>query len=945
MHGDILLFQEIVTTCPPTLKEVIFLQFILRQGLLIILAVIFAVVYVFNFATNLYGDILWFTAMEYVSVLYTIVISNLGLRLMSFVFLFLFFLLNLFITLRVIKFEKVFVEYNDQDVIPIREYFLQKFLKPKKLFLVYTLISMFFAFLFSGITANQWLIVQAFLNANEFGILDPIFNKDVSFYVFTLPFYRLVYALLISAIVGSGILVSLAYFLFTPRTQFNLKFNNFKLPQIHLSVIVALFFLLKAWSYRISSFELLNSQRGVVSGAGYTDIVAQLPAFNILAILAAVLAVLILISIFLKIYKIIFGSVVLLIVSSILLGTVFPSTVQRFRVEPNEFIRETPYIENSITFTRKAFNLDEIEIKTFPVELDLTLQDLENNSSTIDNIRLWDYRPLGQTFGQLQTLRLYYEFHDVDIDRYWINDEYRQVMLSARELDQSQLQPQAQTWINQRLRYTHGYGVAMSAVNETTSEGLPYFLIKDFPPQSISPDLDIVEPAIYFGELTTTQVIVNTNTKEFHYPSGNDNVENTYAGTGGVPIDSFIKRLFFAIYHGDFRLIFTSELTNESKILYNRDINTIVQKIAPFIMFDTDPYLVISSGKLYWMRDGYTTSNMYPYAQSYGNNFNYIRNSVKTVTDAYNGTTNFYISDESDPIIKTYNDIFPDLFKPIKDMPEELMKHIRYPAYYFGVQSRILSLYHMQNPQVFYNREDAWAIPQEIFQGESQLMEPYYTIMQLPGESDPEYILMLPYTPLNRANMVSWLAARSDGDNYGKLVLYQFPKEEHLFGPMQVEGRIDQDSEISQQLTLWDQRGSQVLRGNLLVIPIESSILYIEPIFLQAEQSKIPELRRVIVAYGDQIVMEETLELSLKAIFGERIPVDIEDDESPDEDYDEEIIDGETVNQLIRRANQLYNEAIEKQKNGDWTGYGNALKELESILNRLSNISEDVNQD
>ncbi|WP_028307257.1 UPF0182 family protein [Desulfitibacter alkalitolerans] len=916
------------------------MQFLLRQGLVVLFAVVIAIVYVFNFAINFYADMLWFTAMEYVSVLYTIVLSNIGVRLISFVLLFLIFILNLLITMKFIKFEKVFIEYNNQDVIPIKEYFLQKFFNRKKLFLIYVLISLFFAFLFSGITANQWLTVQAFFNANEFRIADPIFNKDISFYVFTLPFYRLLYALLVSAVVGSGILVSLAYFLFTPKNQFNLKLKNFKFPQLHISFIVALFFVLKAWSYKLNAFELLNSQRGVVFGAGYTDVVAQMPAFNIMAILSLVLAALIIISLFLKTYKIIMGSIIVFVASSILLGSVFPSAVQRFRVEPNEFVREAPYLEHSIAFTRKAFNLERIETQQFPVNQELTWEDIENNRSTIDNIRLWDPRPLRQTFEQLQTLRLYYEFKDVDIDRYWIDGEYRQVMLAAREMDQRQLQPQAQTWINQRLRYTHGYGVVMSAVNETTSEGLPHLFVKNFPPQSISSDLVINQPSIYFGELTTNQVIVNTNTKEFHYPSGNDNIETTYKGTGGVPIDSFFKRLFFAIYHGDFRLILTSEITKDSKILYNRDLTSIVNKIAPFLVYDTDPYIVISAGNLYWIRDAYTVTNMYPYSQTYGG-FNYIRNSVKVVIDAYNGTTHFYISDPTDPIIKTYSDIFPELFKPMEDMPDGLRQHIRYPVYYFGVQARLLSLYHMQNPQVFYNREDAWTIPQEIFQGDSQLMEPYYMIMQLPGHTTPEFVLMLPFTPLNRANMVSWLAARSDGDHYGNLILYQFPKEGHLFGPMQIEARIDQDSEISQQLTLWDQRGSQVIRGNLLVIPIENSILYVEPIFLQAEQSKMPELRRVIVAYGDQIVMEETLQLSLQAIFGERqTPIVIED-----EDFDEQIINGETTSQLITRANRLFNEAMERQKNGDWAGYGNAIKELENVLNILSNINENDTQE
>lgn len=924
------------------------MQLFLRRGLLIIFAAAILIMILFNFIMNLYADILWFESMEYISVLYTMLFSSLGLRIASFLFLFIFFTANLLITLKAIKFEKIFVEYDDQDVIPIREYILQKFFDRKKLLYIYIFISLVFAFMFSGVTSGQWLTIQSFFNSTEFGILDPIFNKDISFYIFTLPFFRLLYTLLVSAVVGAAFLAGIAYFLFIPRSQFNLGVKTFKLPQIHLSILISLFFILQAWSYRLKAFEILHSQRGALFGAGYTDVIAQLPAYNILAVISIILAILIFVSIFMRLYKIIIASVALFVISSILLGSVIPSAVQRFRVEPNEFVREAPYIENSIAFTREAYNLNKIDIRPFNVENNLTWQDIDNNRNTIDNVRLWDYRPLSQAFEQLQTLRLYYDFRDVDIDRYWIDGEYRQVMLAARELNQTQLQPQAQTWVNQRLRYTHGYGVVMSAVNETTSEGLPRFLIRDFPPQSVSPDLAIEQPAIYFGELTTNHVVVDTNTKEFHFPSGDENVEITYKGTGGVPIDSIFKRLFFAIYHGDFRLLLTGELNENSKILYDRDINTIVRKIAPFLTFDRDPYIVINSGKLYWIRDAYTTSQMYPYSQpysqTYGNTFNYIRNSVKVVTDAYNGDTHFYISDETDPIIQTYSKIFPDLFKSIDEMPDGLIEHIRYPSYYFTIQANMLSLYHMQNPQVFYNREDAWTIPQEIFQGESQPMEPYYMIMQLPGEDEPEYVLMLPFSPLNRANMVSWLAARSDGDNYGNLVLYQFPKEGHIFGPMQIEGRIDQDSEISQQLTLWDQRGSQILRGNLLVIPIENSLLYVEPIFLQAEQSRIPELRRVIVAYGDQIVMEETLEQSLAVIFADSIQGELEEF-LPDTDGTTEQVSEETTSQLIKRANALYKEAVEKQQRGDWAGYGNALKELESVLKRLANtVEESKNQ-
>ncbi|MBS3969135.1 MAG: UPF0182 family protein [Clostridia bacterium] len=920
------------------------MRLILRHGLIPVLAVLIVIVTLVSFASNLYADILWFKAMEYVSVLYIMVLSNLSIRLVSFLFLFAFFFINLLITRRFIKIEKTNISYDHDNVIPIRESFFKKYLNHKRILQIFLLSSMVLAFMLSSITAGQWLTVQSYLNATAFEIADPIFNKDISFYVFTLPFYKLLYALLVSAVIGSAVLVGFVYFLFTPKDQFNFKLANFKQPHVHLSILIAIFFILKAWDYRLRVYELLLSKRGAVFGAGYTDVAVQLPAYNILAIIALVLAVLIFASIFFKVYKLIMGSVVLLVISSILLGAVIPNSVQRFMVEPNEFSREAPYLEREIAFTRTAYNLERIDIKPFQVTGDLNWQDIKNNASTIDNIRLWDYRPLRSSFEQLQTLRLYYEFNDVDVDRYWIDGQYRQVMLSARELDQSQLQPQAQTWINQRLRYTHGFSVVMSAVNETTSEGLPRLLIRDIPAQSISQDIRITEPSIYFGELTTNPVIVKTNTKEFHYPSGNENVETIYEGTGGVPIDSLIKRIFFALYNGDFRLLLTGELTNESRILYNRDINTIVEKIAPFLTLDKDPYIVINDGRLFWIRDAYTVTNMYPYSQPF-RGLNYIRNSVKIVTDAYNGTTIFYIADDTDPIIETYSKVFPELFQPLSSMPDGLQNHIRYPVELFNVQASMLTLYQMQNPQVFYNREDAWSIPREIIRGESQVMEPYYTIMQLPGEEEPEFILLLPFTPLNRSNMVSWLAARNDGENYGNLILYQFPKDSHIFGPMQIEARIDQDAEISQQLSLWDQAGSQVLRGNLLVIPIENSLLYVEPIFLQAEQSRIPELRRVIVAFGDRIVMEETLEKSLTKLFY-RDFVDFEEAPGEDRVPSEEPLDpsdgaGLTMSQLINQANRLFREAQEFRQEGDWAGYGRALEEFEKVLKQLADISQE----
>ncbi|MFA4886373.1 MAG: UPF0182 family protein, partial [Desulfotomaculaceae bacterium] len=577
------------------------------------------------------------------------------------------------------------------------------------------------------------------------------------------------------------------------------------------------------------------------------------------------------------------------------------------------------------------YNLDKIEKTSFPAGRILSGEDIRANQDTISNIRLWDWEPLKQTYSQLQEIRLYYEFPDIDVDRYTINDKYRQVMLAPRELNQERLPVQAKTWVNQRLAYTHGYGIAMSPVNELSGEGLPSFFLKDIPPMG-NTDLQVSRPEIYYGERTDQYVIVNTKSKEFDYPKGDENVYSTYESDGGVQISDFLRRVMFALSLGDYKLLLSSEVDNNSRVLYYRNIHQRIQKIAPFLEFDKDPYIVTSEGKLYWMWDAYTTTDSFPYSEPYNKVSNYIRNSVKVVIDAYSGQVNFYISDENDPLVVTYSKIFPSMFKSLDEMPDDLRKHIRYPVDLFSAQAQMYGVYHMDDPSLFYNKEDKWNIATEMLGKDEKQIEPYYTIIKLPGTDKPEFILIVPYTPQSKRNMIAWMAASSDGANYGKLISYNFPKQELVYGPAQIEARINQDTVISQQLSLWDQRGSNVIRGNLLAVPIKDALLYVAPIYLQAEQSKMPELRRVIVSHGEMVVMEPTLEKALERIFGTesgvKDPVKLPDTGSQTAPL--------SLADLAKSANQLYDEAQNKLKAGDWAGYGESLNKLKQTLNELA---------
>ena len=617
-------------------------------------------------------------------------------------------------------------------------------------------------------------------------------------------------------------------------------------------------------------------------------------------------------------------------------GAVIPSLVQKLVVAPNELVKETPFIKHNIAATRQGFALDKIEEREISGDKPITSADISANNLTIKNVRLWDRKPLLSTFSQIQEIRTYYEFAEVDNDRYIIDGEIRQIMLSPRELASDSLPNK--NWINERLTFTHGYGVAAGPVNQVTPEGLPVLFVKDLPPKADVKELEISRPEIYFGELSNDYVITKTKSREFDYPKGEENVYATYEGKGGVEINSFLRRVFYAVKFQSLKLLLSNDITSESRILYYRTIAERVAKIAPFLTFDQDPYIVIADGKVYWIADAYTTSDRYPYSepiQLNGGTINYIRNSVKVVIDAYNGTVVFYQADADDPILKTYAKIFPGTFLPMSEIPKSLVSHLRYPEDIFTLQTAAYSVYHMDDPQIFYNKEDQWEIPDIPSEGEGSSragaippMQPRHIIMKLPGEKKEEYVLMLPFTPRAKDNLSAWMVARNDGKNYGKLLVYRFPKDKLVFGPKQIIGRINQDSEISQQISLWSQGGSQVIQGPLLVIPIEESLLYVRPLYLKAQAGKIPELKRVVVAYENKIAMEETLEEGLARIFGTGA-TGRQQGAMPAR---QPILPSQDIQERIQRAVSAYEEALRAQRDGDWARYGEAIKRLGDIL-------------
>ncbi len=885
-----------------------------------------------------YIDWLWFKSLNLESVFTTTLVNKIGLYALVFVVSFLFILLNLWLTKKNIEpeSERPAETEEGREIIYLHpeSSSWSDMLQGKVGKWAFIITSLVAAYIVSSSWGDNWIVVQQFIHRAAFNLSDPVFNKDVGFYFFNLSLLELIYRTSMLILILTAVVVGMVYLVNATRELFLLEWKTFTFSKSHLAVLLAAIFALKAWGYRLDAYNILFSHSGIVYGATYTDIHARLLAYKILMALALLVAVLIIVNIFIKKVKWILYSIVAWIVLAIIMGGIYPSLIQKIVVQPNEFVKEKPYIESAIKFTRLAYNLHQVDNKEFNIDYKLTMQDINNNKATIDNIRLWDWQPLRDTYKSLQELRLYYIFNDVDIDRYTIDGKYRQVMLSAREMEDmnknTALPAQARTWVNYRLMYTHGYGVTMSPVNAIAQEGFPQFYIKDIPP-AFSTDIKIKRPEIYFGESTDSYVIVNGKQQEFDYPMGTQNVYTTYQGKNGIKINSISRRLLLSWVLKDYKLILSSDLSNDSQVLMNRNITERVKKIAPYLEYDHDPYIVINDdGRLYWMQDAYTYADKYPYSQPYddfGNN--YIRNSVKIVTDAYTGEVSFYVADMSDPLIKAYQGIFPKLYKPLEQMPAGLKAHIRYPENMFNIQASIYRIYHMSDPWVFYNKEDSWVVPTEMVENKETTIEPYYIIMRLPGEEKAEYIFMLPYVPNGRPNMIAWMCARMDGDNYGRILVYRFPKQETVYGPMQIESRINQDTEISKQLTLWGQKGSRTRRGNLLVIPINNSILYIEPLYLQAETSSMPELKRVIAAYGNKVVMGESLEQALGLIFGSTTGTPAVGPEN------EGTAAGTTVQELARLARQYYDKAYELLRQGDWNGYGDNINKLNEVIKKL----------
>ena len=896
------------------------------QSLIGPILIVFVILGVLGQALPLYTDYLWFQEVKLASVFTTILWTKVALALAAGLAFAAVVYVNVYLAARSTA-SDVLVELEDPFGLPSRlviEPLFRKFLLPGALVL---------GFLAGSQAAGQWETFLRFVNAQPFNVQDPLFGRDVGFYVFRLPFLETLYTWAMTALGLTFLLVVATTVLhrgiqITPRGP-----RVASHARAHLLTLGALILLVKAGGYYLDTYDLLFSPRGIIFGAGYSDINAQLPALRVLTILSLVCAAICIWQIGRRGIRPVFIALAVLLVGNIIGLGIYPTLLQRFRVVPNEVVAERPYIEQNIKFTRMAYGLDRIQEEEFPAEETLTAEDLRKNDATIKNIRLWDHRPLLVTYAQLQEIRTYYRFVDVDNDRYMVDGQLRQVMLSARELSYQNLP--SRIWINEHLTYTHGFGVVMGPVNRITPEGLPDFWIKDIPPASTGP-IKVARPEVYYGEIGNEYVFVKTRAQELDYPAGDKNIYSNYAGEGGVPIQSFLRKILFALRFGDVKIVLSNDIIGESRVMYYREIGERVKKAAPVLQFERDPYLVIGQdGRLFWIIDAYTTSNQFPYSEPVRGMGNYIRNSVKAVVDAYNGSLAFYLSEPDDPVVKAYAQAFPGLFQPLSAMRADLRPHIRYPQGFFAIQARMFATYHMRDPQVFYNKEDLWNIPKKTIEGQEREMESYYTIMRLPGEKIEEFILLTPFNPSKKDNMIAWMAARSDGPHYGKLIAYIFPKQKLIYGPRQIEARIDQDAFISQQLSLWSQRGSQVIRGSLLAIPIERSLLYVEPLYLAAEKGSLPELKRVIVAFGNQIAMEENLEASLAQIFGgpgkQRVVARAEAPQAPGPAPG----GPESIRGLVDQAWQQYARAQEFLRQGNFAGYGDEVKRLEGTLKAL----------
>jgi uncharacterized membrane protein (UPF0182 family) len=793
--------------------------------------------------------------------------------------------------------------------------------------------------LLSGLAASSaWETVLQATHATPFGISDPVFGRDVGWYVFLLPAIRAALGFL------SG-LTTLSLFILVPlyfvRGDIILRPRTIRFEPsagLHLAVLIAVMLLLTALElWMVDAPGLLHSTTGPLVGASYTDIQATLPAIRITAALALLASGLVIVGGMrgqLPRYGIL--AVGGYFVAALLGRGVFPGAIQKFVVAPTELTRETPYLRFHIAATREAWGIDSVDTRELDGEANLTLADIRDNAPTIENVRLWDRQPLLQTFGQLQEIRTYYDFVSVDDDRYMIDGKYRQVLLSPRELNVASLP--TRTFINEHLTFTHGMGLTLSPVNQVTAEGLPVLFIRDLPPVS-DVSLTVTRPQIYFGEMANEYVFVGTRQREFDHPSGEANVYAAYEGTGGVPVANLLRRLVLAGRFGSSKILLSGDITNESRILYYRNITARAARALPFLTFDRDPYLVVADdGTLQWILDAYTSTSRYPYSSRLPDGTSYMRNSVKVVLDAYNGNLSAFVSEPADPLIRTWEKIFPGVFLPMDAMPADLRLHLRYPDDIYRIQAALYTTYHMEAPEDFYHREDQWQIP-VVAKGDGSVPFMRHIVMRLPDEPREEFIYMVPFTPRGKDNLAAWMVARNDGDAYGRLRVYRLSRQTLVFGPQQIINRINQDTEVSRQVTLWDQAGSRVIRGDLLVIPIEQSLLYVQPLYLQAEGGRIPELKRVVVAYQNQVVMRETLDAALAELFGGATGVrgqPARTDRAPGDGATTGTAVSAELRALLHEAQQRYQAALEAQRAGAWARYGEEIKRLGELLDRLA---------
>ncbi|MEG1068033.1 MAG: UPF0182 family protein [Anaerovoracaceae bacterium] len=952
-----------------------------QTRLSVIIMFLVIIVGLFLLLINFITDWLWFKEMGYVSVFFKQLVTQLEVGIPTFV------ILSGILILYLSKLKKGYFtkiashENTDQ----------------KKLNRYTYLLSILFAAGISFISVSKlWFEILQFANSTNFNIADPLFKIDISFYIFKLDFLKQLNGIFLGAILaiialtviyymilltmhspdifeteeedeyvndeerysgsanpfenagkafqGNGSVMDKLFEAFTgkaqePRPQKKKKQlddNNFKqllgIASGQLSFLGIVFFLMVAVDFFLKQFDLLHAHTGAVYGAGFTDVNITLWVYRALALLAVIGAITITHFIKKKDFKkILITPVIMILVGAIGVGASF--LVQNFIVSPDEISKEAKYLARNIEYTQYAYQLDKVTAKPFVADNTLTAEDIKNNVETVSNIRINDYEPVQTFYNQTQSIRKYYSFNGVDVDRYMVNGKYTQTYLAAREIDESQIQD---TWLNRHLKYTHGYGLTLSRVDAVTASGQPDVLIKNIPPESSIDEIEITRPEIYFGELSNDYIIVGTDEKEFDYPQGDNNKYAKYQGTAGIPLN-FFNRVLFTIREGSLKLLASSNIDSDSKIIINRNVMQRVQKIMPYLSYENDPYTVTVDGRIYWMLDAYTTSSYYPYSEPFEGKIggtNYIRNSVKVVVDAYNGDVSYYVVDKKDPIAQTYAKIYPQLFKPIDKMPEALKAHIRYPHTLFQIQAGVYSRYHMEDINVFYQNEDVWDIANEIYGTKQAPMKSNYYIIKLPGEQKAEFVNSIPFTPKSKQNMTALFIARNDGENYGEMVLYQFPKSKTVYGPMQIEAQIDQSTEISKEFSLWNSSGSSYKRGNLFVIPIEKSLLYVEPVYLEASNSAIPEVKRVIVAYDDKIAYEPTLSEALDSLFGQNSSPGISSSTSE--------IDGGATSQtqLIQKAVEAYQNAQNAQQNGDWAKYGDYINQLEKYLNKLDGLNK-----